>query len=766
MGVCLRKRPEVGCDMPAQGSEISRFGPFEFEPQTWRLTKNGHRIKLQPKSAAILKCLLEFPDEVVSRERLKEKLWPAGTYVAFDLGIKVAVKKLRDALCDSPDNPLYIQTIHGEGYQFIATVTRVVKAANDNREPVTSGESTVRAVKSNALGTSEGWAAARATILPPILTNARPRNFRRLLHISYAGIFPIIGLVIVIAWRLPRPSPAAPPVEKNLTSVPIVTYAGGEQWLPAFSPDGSRVAYSWSTSKGWFLEVKQLGSDVRLRLTTDAAKFPPGPAWSPDGRQIAFARADTRDYRGIFITSALGGPERKLRTLAPWRVPQRIVSWSPDGRWIAFADEALGSSDTKASPPKRGPNVLYLISPDSLETRQLTSPVGEDFGDSAPVFSPDGSTIAFVHTTADSQDEICTVVLQGGTPRKLVVPGIWTNGITWTPDGKSLIFDRSLAGGFSLWTSDLVTGESHLLKIPANRGNLLEPSMWRDRLAYEFHESKVTVGQIPLNGTIVELPAEPVASTRNERLGHFSPQGDRIAFVSDRTGTDEVWIADREGANPSQMTHLAMPLNGLAWSPSGNSLAFSSISGKVFLLSFENSSAALLFEGAPFTDETVSNIAFSRDGHSVYVITQPGTGLNYVLLKVPVGGGAPVRVMDGFLTNFAESIDGDTLYYSRAESASRRDTLALWKRPVSGGSEQFLTPASGVWDVGSNGLYLLTKNSTIDLYSFSGRRVRTVAKVGPYSASLPLSISPDGCCALFDYERHHAVEIETVQGVN
>jgi len=68
--------------------------------------------------------------------------------------------------------------------------------------------------------------------------------------------------------------------------------------------------------------------------------------------------------------------------------------------------------------------------------------------------------------------------------------------------------------------------------------------------------------------------------------------------------------------------------------------------------------------------------------------------------------------------------------------------------------------------VGSNGLYILTKNSTIDLYSFSGGRVRTVAKLGPYSAGPPLSISPDGCCALFAYEPHHAVEIDTVQGVN
>ena len=111
--------------MPALGSEKLRFGPFEFDPQAGRLSKNGFRIKLQPKSAALLKCLLECPDELVNREQLKEELWPAGTYVDFDLGIKVAIKKLRDALGDSADHPKFIETIPRRGYRFLVPVERL-----------------------------------------------------------------------------------------------------------------------------------------------------------------------------------------------------------------------------------------------------------------------------------------------------------------------------------------------------------------------------------------------------------------------------------------------------------------------------------------------------------------------------------------------------------------------------------------------------------------------------------------------------------------
>lgn len=98
------------------------FGPYEFDARRRRLTKFGVRLKLQPKAAAVLEALLQRPGETITRDELKRCLWPEGTYVDFELGIKVAVKKLRDALSDSADEPIYIQTVHGEGYRFIGTV--------------------------------------------------------------------------------------------------------------------------------------------------------------------------------------------------------------------------------------------------------------------------------------------------------------------------------------------------------------------------------------------------------------------------------------------------------------------------------------------------------------------------------------------------------------------------------------------------------------------------------------------------------------------
>lgn len=112
-------------EMDMSRADRLTFGPYEFELRARRLTKYGHRLRLQPKSALVLAALLERPGTVALREDLHRRLWPEGTHVDFDDGLNVAVKKLREALNDSTDEPRYVQTVHGEGYRFIADVRAV-----------------------------------------------------------------------------------------------------------------------------------------------------------------------------------------------------------------------------------------------------------------------------------------------------------------------------------------------------------------------------------------------------------------------------------------------------------------------------------------------------------------------------------------------------------------------------------------------------------------------------------------------------------------
>src|SRR5215831_4214803 len=99
------------------------FGTFEVDRESGELLKRGSPLRVQEKPLQLLLLLLEHPGEIVLREDLQRRLWPNGTYVDFDKGLNTAVKKLRYALGDSPDKPVFIETIPRRGYRFIAPVS-------------------------------------------------------------------------------------------------------------------------------------------------------------------------------------------------------------------------------------------------------------------------------------------------------------------------------------------------------------------------------------------------------------------------------------------------------------------------------------------------------------------------------------------------------------------------------------------------------------------------------------------------------------------
>jgi DNA-binding winged helix-turn-helix (wHTH) protein len=108
-------------EVPARATRV-RFGAFEVDLRAGELRKGGLRVKLQDQPFQILALLLERPGEVVTREQLQRLLWPADTFVDFDVGLNTAIKRLRDALGDSAESPRYVETVHRRGYRFVAPV--------------------------------------------------------------------------------------------------------------------------------------------------------------------------------------------------------------------------------------------------------------------------------------------------------------------------------------------------------------------------------------------------------------------------------------------------------------------------------------------------------------------------------------------------------------------------------------------------------------------------------------------------------------------
>src|SRR5262244_413126 len=110
---------------PASSTDRVRFGVFELDLQRAELRKNGVKVKLQEQPLKILQVLLENPGQIVSRDELQKRVWPANTFVEFDQGLYSAMARLRDALGDSSESPRFVETVARRGYRFIAPVTAV-----------------------------------------------------------------------------------------------------------------------------------------------------------------------------------------------------------------------------------------------------------------------------------------------------------------------------------------------------------------------------------------------------------------------------------------------------------------------------------------------------------------------------------------------------------------------------------------------------------------------------------------------------------------
>src|SRR5215472_15600698 len=120
---------------PNSAGKVLRFGVFEADLTAGELRKNGARVRLQDQPFQVLAALLERPLEVVSREELRQRIWPSDTFVDFDHSLNTAVNKIREALGDSASNPRFLETLPRKGYRFLAPVRREGNSVEAERAP-------------------------------------------------------------------------------------------------------------------------------------------------------------------------------------------------------------------------------------------------------------------------------------------------------------------------------------------------------------------------------------------------------------------------------------------------------------------------------------------------------------------------------------------------------------------------------------------------------------------------------------------------------
>jgi Tol biopolymer transport system component/DNA-binding winged helix-turn-helix (wHTH) protein len=681
---------------------VVRFQDFEVNLESGEVWKAGRCLKVQDQPFKVLAALLERPGEIVTREELRQLIWPDKSFGDFDHAINLAITKLRATLGDSAGVPHLIETLPRRGYRFIAPVKEDASATPPPEHPAIP----------NATGAGKKLWMLGALALILLLA--------------------VTALWVFATHR--QQSPAAGEV------VPLVSMPG-QQYHPALSPDGSQVAFQYAGAPHPGIYIAMVGGEKPLQLTENETDH--DPAWSPDGREIAFVRFhDSDGQKSLYVIPALGGSERRIYTAAaPIWADCNVMNWSPDGKYLVFSESV--EAGTKAR--------LSLLSVSDLTTRPLTSPRNQEF-DCSPVFSPDGATVAFASgPTGPDPGDLFVVKVAGGQPLPLTT-GNSGGHPAWTQDGKEIVFASPAKGGHSLWrisatggTPQRVAGAGMDAQEPSisSRGNQLAylaqnrgDTIWRLDLKDERHASAAPVRLLSARGI-------------NYRPS-YSPDGKKIVFESDRMGYSDIWMCDSDGSNCSQMTALHGVSGTARWSPDSRYISFESLAEDYYgvgVVELPDGTPRML---ATFPGANNGAPNWSRDGDWIYFYSGHDSRA-YQLWKVARQGGRPVQVTTKGGVYGIESKDGRFLYYAKFGEAG------IWKKSLASGEESRLPLNVNFWtewDLAPGGIYFLNQEvkpyGRIEFFDFAdGQSTPIFTSDKPFPLFAGLALSPDGKSLLF-----------------
>jgi eukaryotic-like serine/threonine-protein kinase len=529
--------------------------------------------------------------------------------------------------------------------------------------------------------------------------------------------------------------PATAPEQAEMTVRPFLTSPTNES-MPAFSPDGKTVAFSWDGEDGSNRDiyVKLVDAGNPLRLTTDPA-VDIYPAWSPDGRFIAFGRIDAK-HTQLLTVPALGGPERKLVEISSFGPPSLWLapSWHPSGKSIAFAN----------SPEGERPGIFRLDLESGQQQRLTTAPAAVLY-DSMPAFSPDGKTLAFFRYRSTVSGDIMLLSMENGSLRNLPASSL-PSGLAWMPDGRSLLLGGTAgvtgANVGRLSRLPLNTLKPAVIAIGGTGAAYPSPSPEGRRVVYvqTFADSNIWHAALETPARLSQSRMW-IGSTRAERDPRYSPDGAHILFLSDRSGRVEFWQADADGKNAQQLTNNTPGFGSPQWSPDGTRVVFDGrVNGNadIFVMNVAGGAAKRL------TDDPAEDIvpSFSRDGQWIYFCSNR-SGMQQ-LWRMPASGGSAQQITQDGGFDSQESRDGNYLYYTKG-----RQKQGLVRRGVDGREEMLLPDLIGrIWVAGEKGVYYIDPNDRerrLQYFDLATRRATVLTRISKMCSATNrcVSLSPD-----------------------
>ena len=611
-----------------ENSAVFRFEEFVVDPMARILSRNGETIPLTPRVFDTLMAFVARPGETISKDDLMTTIWEDSFVEESNLTQNVAV--LRKALGENPRQHKYIVTVPGKGYRFVPDVFH---------EPAPGPTTT-----------------AEADPVAPVPAERRPlsRSFGRTQFAIAAIVIAVAG--IAAAYYFLGGRTLAPSVARTRQ----ITSFSGLDLYPSFAPNTNSLAFASNRTGAFEIFIRQLVPGAsEIQLTSDGNhNFQ--PAFSPDGSRVAYYSVKRG---GIWVVPSSGGTPKRLTEFGS------NPSWSPDGSRIVFQSDPLndfGSGVRSAMPP----STLWTVASDGTgEPKQLTTVGSPPGGHGAPDWSPDGNRIVF-----DSNDWASSSVWSIGAdgtglvsvmdPPAVVGDNWFTaSDAVYSRDGQSIYFVGDM--GISIQTVGIdssgraVGAPLKIFDASAARVRHVAVSPDGKSLVYSAisTSSNLYLTELGSDGSSSE-PRQLTRSTDARAVSpSFSPDGTTIAFQEYTTGSSaNIVLIGTDGGNRRQISRV--PSFNPWWFPSGDRIGFSVPRGKeseYWFATADGSVEKMLFK---YDDTDVFNGRLSADGRSVLFNSKRSGTIN--IWQIPVEGGAARQLtFDSEMAGFpAMSRDG------------------------------------------------------------------------------------------------------------
>lgn len=694
-------------------------------PSLNRVERQGEVYQLEPRIMRVLVCLAEQPGRVVARSHVVDTVWPDVLLEGDPLNR--AISDLRKLFQDDARNPAYIETIRKVGYRLVAPVSPAHLSSDGVAEPLPA-EIVVRpvVVKPNAI---------------PVRGTAGTSIW---VWWALGSISVVVALLLFNQLELPE----APPTWR---SIPFSSMPGIE-FDPAFSPDGSRVAFARRDPETQTVDLYvRLLEGQQAQQLTDSPGIETSPAWSPDGQYLAFIQRDGVTC-GIYRVSALGGPARRMTEC----VGALHLEWDALGESMLYADQA----------ESEGSYQIYQHTLASGSTKHLSSSETAIWGDGYPSRSPDGKALAFIRTHVAGLAHLMIQREGEKSVEKHLPLEQRIRGLAWLASNQVLV-SSDMDGRFGLHAYNVVDGTTSWVLSGSDGVHNPVYHTPTGYLIYEEWRWEKNIWRLALDGGEqgYAAPVNISPSTRWDHSPQLSPDGTRLAFISNRSGSYEVWIVNVQTGHAEAWTAFDGPyLNVPRWSPDGQHIVVDARFGgatTVYLIPMREGVPAPI---AGFESALHIAPSWSVDGKTLYIGSDKGGRWNIWAYDLASEALEQITTTGGYA---AQEAPGGTLFYTKPFEAG------IWTQSAEGHKRRVMADLQAAdwanWQVTEEGIYYVQRDGTaftnlssakadaaLAFYDFSSETTTVLHRPDKPVSRFALSLTPDASALLY-------VQVEQVE---